>query len=802
MKAIFGFLPFRTKSGRYLTKRSVSYLTLLLVFLASTTLGAVPQSLTPESSTASWEIHLVDAPSYFFMLTDRTLRYDSDGVPCMAYGGDSLYFSCYDKDTDTWDTELVDANPSAGSHAALAFNDQDKPFISYYNAEDGNLMLAYKDFMGFWQTKIMDESIGSPAARVPLLEPDDLSLQAYDLPIFKTALLAPSDGDPWDDLSVPGIGKFTSIDIDNVNGIHISYYDDFSVPGGQLKYAYWDGWSFLPAITVVQSYNDQGKVGLWSSIVVDSTNHPHISYMTEKYDTLMYAKLVGSRWVTEEVQPRVAGVGTYSSIALDTEDRPHISYFDFVSRSLRHAYRKLNGDWSLSIVDSGDHVGYFTSIAVSNDNEIYISYYNASGGNLKLAHTSFGNWSSWTKKTVASEGDVGYYTSIALKNNQPSIFYFDLTTGHLKFTRWRSDTDDWKTSTLTNHYIGDVGKATSLTLSMAGAPHISYMDDSRDLLKYAQTLELNWVTSFVKDNIHAGSWSSIDLLNDLQPAIAFYDMSNRELKLAVWNGEKWEFELVDTDGDVGAYVSMKIDSAGNYHISYYDATLLRLKYAFKEKYGDEEDWVITVLDRNWVGLFTSLVLDEFDRPYISYFDARNENIKVIFKSMTDTWVDFPVANVGDPDDSELIKEAQTSIGVLGTLPNIRIHISYYNETLQDLGYVYYEAGVWNNEMLDPAPDDVGKYNSLALDPATSNRHLCYYDATNGDLKYAFWDGSWSYEVVDNAGDVGAFCSLALNSAGEPAISYYDATGHDLKYATSFPLPDVSIHHIYLPMVID
>ena len=124
MKAMFGFLPLRVKSGRYLTKRSVSYLTLLLVFLASTTLGAVPQSSTPKSSTASWDIYLVDAPSYFYMLTDRTLRYDSEGVPCMAYGGDSLYYSCYDKDTETWDTELVDANSSAGSHAALAFNDQ------------------------------------------------------------------------------------------------------------------------------------------------------------------------------------------------------------------------------------------------------------------------------------------------------------------------------------------------------------------------------------------------------------------------------------------------------------------------------------------------------------------------------------------------------------------------------------------------------------------------------------------------------------------------------------------------------
>ena len=99
--------------------------------------------------------------------------------------------------------------------------------------------------------------------------------------------------------------------------------------------------------------------------------------------------------------------------------------------------------------------------------------------------------------------------------------------------------------------------------------------------------------------------------------------------------------------------------------------------------------------------------------------------------------------------------------------------------------------------------DVGKYNSLAIDPLAPNpRHICYYDATNRDLKYAYWDGViWSFEVVDGDGDVGKFCSLALNSAGEPAISYYDESGRDLMYATSFTLPDVEVHYVYVPFVV-
>jgi len=78
---------------------------------------------------------------------------------------------------------------------------------------------------------------------------------------------------------------------------------------------------------------------------------------------------------------------------------------------------------------------------------------------------------------------------------------------------------------------------------------------------------------------------------------------------------------------------------------------------------------------------------------------------------------------------------------------------------------------------------VGSNSSLAFTPG-GQPAISYYDFTNGDLKYAVYNGSaWALTTVDSLGNVGWGCtSLAFTPGGQPAISYCDYTYRDLKYA--------------------
>ena len=189
-------------------------------------------------------------------------------------------------------------------------------------------------------------------------------------------------------------------------------------------------------------------------------------------------------------------------------------------------------------------------------------------------------------------------------------------------------------------------------------------------------------------------------------------------------GTNWAIETVDSAGTVGEHTSICV--SGNYpRISYYSPSTQDLKYASWSLTG----WSITTVDSaGTVGYYSSLALDSSGRPHISYYDGTNDDLKYAFRNT---------------------------------------------------------LGIWDIVTAD-STGDVGRYSSLALD-SSNNPHISYYDTmfTNDNLKYAGWSdagSSWSIQIVDSAGNVGLYSSLALDSSDRYYISYYDVTNGDLKCA--------------------
>jgi hypothetical protein len=287
-------------------------------------------------------------------------------------------------------------------------------------------------------------------------------------------------------------------------------------------------------------------------------------------------------------------VGEFSSIALDASGNPHISYLDFVAegnRNLKYATR-LPGGWKVDTVDAEGDVGWFSSIAVDAEGQPHIAYYDfdngLGGGKLKYARRS--PTGTWSTETVDSNGDVGAYTSIALDSSgRPHISYYDFTSGNLKYARRgcarvalkNGEIGSYCSWSKTTVDAGDViNGQTSLALDSSGLPHIGYLvyGGGYPAAKYARRLPSGtWVVETVDTGGVGFSVALVLDANDL-PHLSYPYSPTRTVKYArkLVSGA-WSRETVDT-GSTG-HNSIALDSNGHPHISYYDDVNDNLKYA-------------------------------------------------------------------------------------------------------------------------------------------------------------------------------------------------------------------------------
>lgn len=331
----------------------------------------------------------------------------------------------------------------------------------------------------------------------------------------------------------------------------------------------------------------------------------------------------------------IEGIGDYTSMALDQMGRGHVAYFDVLRDALVYAFQTQTG-WRTEAVDGDGAVGWYASLVLDSHGNARIAYYDATRGVLKYAARTGGAWA--TQVVDASSEGTGHYCSLALDaNDQPSISYYDSQNLSLRYATlvngtWLSQTVDGagnaqETEQAINRVdrasktpdvsedVPNVGHYSSLVLDRKGVAHIAYQDITNADLKVAVLQDGEWVTETVDARGDVGEHTSLKLDAQGNMHVSYYDLQNGALKYASQKNGQWTTQTVDQGNEVGAYSSLELDAEGAPHISYMDAREQTLKYATEE----DGVWMTLTVDANGAtGRNTSLELDRSGAPVIAY----------------------------------------------------------------------------------------------------------------------------------------------------------------------------------------
>jgi hypothetical protein len=226
-------------------------------------------------------------------------------------------------------------------------------------------------------------------------------------------------------------GRGASLALDGQDQPHVSYGSVFN----DLRYAFWDGSAWQKE--VVDSAAD---VCNWdTSIYVDSSGTPHISYFTNQGILMCATRSSPGAWTLRTVATTTEfseGVHT-SEIALGSDGQIHIIYNDGFA-AVREAIAGPEGWTNRKIADTSD--GEFVA-AARDDGTIHAAY--GSGFDLWYASSSSGGpWSSEEIATTPLPWDM----DVAIdRRGNPAISFRDISADNVMLARrkgaaWEIDT--------------------------------------------------------------------------------------------------------------------------------------------------------------------------------------------------------------------------------------------------------------------------------------------------------------------------------------------------------------------------
>jgi len=618
--------------------------------------------------------------------------------------------------------------------------------------------------------------------------------------VLAAFLLITSTAEAAKSITVPDIGanvgQHTSMVLDGSDKPVISYYD---ATNGNLKVKHCYDTTCLSGMYLAAP-DQGGDVGQYTSLVLDSSGYPVISYYDVTGGNLKVLHCSDANcWGGSPNTPDTGGdVGRYTSLALDGSGKPVVSYYDATNGNLKVLHCddvNCAGDESGNITspDTGGDVGQYTSLALSGGKPL-VSYYDVTNGNLKVLHCNDANCTGGDESITSPDtgGNVGPYTSLAVSGGNPVVSYYDVTNGDLKVLHCNdANCTGGDESIASPDTAGAVGAYTSLELDGSGNPVVSYYDLDNGNLKvlHCGNTDCNSGNSIASPDTtgRVGQYTSV-AVSAGNPAVSYYDYTNGILKvLRCGNASCTSGNTVFIADYASGFASMSLslDSAGYPVLSYYDIEndYLKLMHCNDPNCAGGDESIVFLELVGMIQSSTSLALDSSGKPVISYHNQDSGDLKVLH------------CGNANCTSGNIISTADAA-GYVGDHSSMKLDtsgkpvVSYHDGTNNQLKLVHCgDANCAAGNIIN-YPDTavgVGVNTSLALD-ASGNPVISYHDVTQGDLKVTHCDDpnctslGNSVTSPDTGGtdDVGEDTSLALDASGKPVISYYDNTNQNLK----------------------
>jgi len=230
--------------------------------------------------------------------------------------------------------------------------------------------------------------------------------------------------------------------------------------------------------------------------------------------------------------------------------------------------------------------------------------------------------------------------------------------------------------------------------------------------------------------------------------------------------------------DTGSSNDLKYDPQGNLHLAWFDYVYGRLVYSVQDvATGEWSPGLILDDSSAEVGRYVSMAIDNNGLPALAYYDAANADLKYAFFDGAVWWGETVHTNDKTGRYPSLAFDAQG-----------RATIAYYKPSGGYLMLAEREETYWCITVVDghePESEDVGRFPSLKVNPATGRWAIAYADDTAGQFRYAEQtaQNTWARTTYDATTILaGGYLSLQFDANNLPCVSYYDAHQADLKFA--------------------